>query len=217
MRATSPANSPAYTGRTSERAAREAAFIRERLSQGDLRVGDRLLLTVEGEILPDTIAVETGPSIDLPTYGRIPLQGVLRSELESHLATEIGRFILDPVVRAQALIRVSIQGPGVGAPGFYTLPAEMLVGEAIMRAGGPLGISDLEQIEIFRGDVLLWSGIETRDAIVDGYTLDQLNLRGGDELRVPIIPQNPWWRAALQFALPVAISLVLGVGAAGGF
>lgn len=209
--------SPAYSDRLRERARTDADLIRDRLSMGDLRVGDRVLLQVEGEPqLPDTLAVEPGPAVTLPVLGRIPLRGVLRSELEDHLEEELGTFIRDPVVRAQALIRLSIQG-NVGSPGFYTVPADMLVGEALMLAGGPTQSSDLDDVEIQRGERVLWSGDEIRDAMVDGRTLDQLNLRGGDQVRVPVQPQNPWWRTALNWSIPVATSLFLGVRVFGGF
>lgn len=211
------ARSPAYGGQLRERARRDIDLIQDRLSTGDLRVGDRILLEVEGESqLPDTVPVEPGPAMTLPVMGRISLRGVLRSELEEHLTQELSRFIRDPTVRARALIRVSIQG-NIGNPGFFTVPADMLVQEALMRAGGPTSTSDLEEIEIQRGDRVLWSGTELRDAMVEGRTLDQLNVRAGDQIFVPVQEQRPWWRTALSWGIPVATSLFLGVRAVRGF
>lgn len=211
------ARSPAYGGELRERARRDIELIQDRLSRGDLRVGDRILLEVEGESqLPDTVPVEPGPAVTLPVMGRISLRGVLRSELEEHLTEELGQFIRDPTVRARALIRVSIQG-NVGSPGFFTVPADMLVQEALMRAGGPTQSSDLEEIEIQRADRVLWSGSELRDAMIEGRTLDQLNVRAGDQIFVPVQEQNPWWRTALSWGVPVATSIFLGVRVARGF
>lgn len=211
------AQSSAYSDRLRERARRDVDLIRERLNAGDLRVGDRVLLQVEGEPqLPDTLPVEPGPAVTLPVMGRIGLRGVLRSELEEHLTQELSRFIRDPVVRAQALMRVSIQG-NVGTPGFYTVPANYLIGETLMRAGGPTPTSDLEDLEIQRGERVLWAGDELRTALVEGRTLDQLNLRAGDQIWVPERAATPWWRTVLSWGVPIATTLFLGVRVAGGF
>lgn len=211
------AESPAYSSRLRDRARQDAELIRERLSIGDFRVGDRVLLDVEGEPqLPDTLPVEPGPEVTLPVLGTISLRGVLRSELEEHLTNELSVYIREPVVRAEALIRVSIQG-NVGSPGFYTVPAQMLVGEALMRAGGPTQSSDLDDLEVQRGDRILWAGLDLRDAMVEGRTLDQLNLRAGDQIFVPVQPERAWWRSALSYGIPIATSVFLGIRVAGGF
>jgi polysaccharide export outer membrane protein len=163
----------------------DAEQIRGRLLNGDFRVGDRIVLDVQGEPdLPDTVAVEPGPKITLPLFGEIPLTGVLRSEVNAHLTEALGRFIRDPVVRANGLMRLAVVGQ-VGAPGFYTMPAEMLLGEALMVAGGPTQSSNLEQLRIERGTVRLLAGDELQEAMRSGLTLDQLNLQAGDQIVVP--------------------------------
>ncbi|OYV71887.1 MAG: hypothetical protein B7Z72_05980, partial [Gemmatimonadetes bacterium 21-71-4] len=49
---------------------------------GDFRVGDRILMTVEGEPqLSDTFTVVPGPAIDLPVIGTVPLTGVKQTGL----------------------------------------------------------------------------------------------------------------------------------------
>lgn len=75
-----------------------ADFIRERLTIGDFRAGDQIALLIEGggAVLWDTLTVEGGPLIDVPDLGPILLYGVLRSELETHLGTELSRFIQTP-------------------------------------------------------------------------------------------------------------------------
>ena len=114
-----------------------ADLIRERMRTGDFRVGDQIALFIEGggAVQWDTLTVEPGPLIDVPTLGPILLQGVLRSELEAHLNKELGRFIQLPRVQAHALIRVAFMG--VVQPGFYMIPAELPLSDAVMLAVAP--------------------------------------------------------------------------------
>jgi polysaccharide biosynthesis/export protein len=170
-----------------QRMTAEAATIRQRLQYGDFRVGDRILLSVEGEdALPDTVVVEPGQIVELPVFGEVPVGGVLRSEISEHLAAELGQFIRQPEVRASGLVRVAILG-SVGNPGFYTMPAEMILGDAIMVAGGPSQNANVDQVRIRRGGQEIMDGGQTRLALQQGMTLDQLNLQGGDQINVPQI------------------------------
>ena len=177
--------SPAYSDRTKREAELGMERVRDRLVNGDFRVGDRITLSVEGEPqLPDTAVVENGPKITLALFGDIPLNGVLRPEIEPHLTEFLGRFINDPEVRAEALMRLSIQGQ-VGDPGFYVVPADMLVSDALMTAGGPAPEADLEALRIERASATLIGGERLQEAMREGWTLDQLNLQAGDQLVLP--------------------------------
>jgi protein involved in polysaccharide export with SLBB domain len=164
----------------------EATLIRQRLAEGDLRVGDRVMLVVEGHPqLTETFTVVAGRKLELPEIGDVPLEGVLRSELEQHLTTQIGRYIRSPTVRARALVRLEILG-AIGSPGFYTVPSDVLVSDALMLAGGPSGNADLERVRITRGRDVLWGGDQLRRAIIEGRTLDQLSVHAGDGIFVPV-------------------------------
>jgi protein involved in polysaccharide export with SLBB domain len=177
--------SPVYSESVKQSVRVSSERIRSRLQEGDFRLGDRIALYVEGEPeLPDTVSVEVGPRISLPLFGDISLNGVLRSEIQPHLAEQLGRFIRDPVVRAKALMRVSIQG-AVGAPGYYVIPADMLLGEALMAAGGPAANADIEDLRIERGPQRVIDGQQLQDAMREGLTLDQLNLQAGDQIVMP--------------------------------
>jgi hypothetical protein len=174
-----------YSDEERRRIVSEIAVIRERLDYGDFRVGDRILMSVQGEAsLPDTVTVRPGRVIDLPLFGEISVAGVLRSEIESHLTQSFSAFIRDPVVRADGLLRVSVIG-AVGQPGFYTMPAETVLGDAIMLAGGPNGNANLEQVRIRRGTEEIMDGPTSRLALQQGLTLDQLNLVAGDQVTIP--------------------------------
>lgn len=205
------ASSSAYSGRIRSRASSDAELIRERLERGDFRVGDQVFLRVEGEPdLPESVPVEPGPSIELPVYGRISLAGVLRSELQDHLTRELGRYINNPVVRTESRVRISIQG-SVGSPGFYTVPPEMLLSEAIMQAGGPSSASDLDGMRIERSGQRIWSGDELRDVLAEGRTLDQMNLRAGDQIVVPERQRGRGiWGTVARAGLGIASVVIFG-------
>lgn len=176
--------SPGYSGRIRDAKRREAALIKQRLADGDLLVGDQLVLMVVGEpALSDTFNISSGQVLILPGVAEIPLRGVLRSEAQGYLTRELGKMLRDPSVRVESLIRLSVLG-AVGRQGFYQIPADVLVSDAIMAAGGPIGSADPNKTIIRRGGTTLLAKEEVRDAIVRGSTLDQLNLRAGDEIVV---------------------------------
>jgi len=149
------------------------------------QIGDRILLHVEGDsALSDTFTVVAGPALRLPAIGEISLAGVPRADLEAHLTRELGRFIKDPVVQARALIRVSVVGE-VARPGYYAVPVDLVLADALMIAGGATKDARVEQMRIMRGDSPLWSGNQLQTEIARGATLDQLGIRAGDRLQVP--------------------------------
>ncbi len=179
------ATSPAYSEMLRERTRREAELIQVRLTLGDFQVGDRILLSVDNQpALSDTFLVDQGPVLTLATIGDVPLRGVLRSELKTHLTEYLGRFLRDPIVRARGLVRISIMG-AVGRPGFYTFPGEAILTEVIMAAGGPAGNANIDAIRVERGDSRVWEGDRLQQAMIEGRTLDQLNVRAGDRIFIP--------------------------------
>jgi protein involved in polysaccharide export with SLBB domain len=179
------AASTTYSDPVRDRARSEAAIIRVRLNEGDFQVGDRIRLLVEGEQqLSDTFTVVTGRVVRLPTVGDVALAGVLRAELEEHLREAIGKYIRSPVVRARSLIRLSLLGE-LRSPGFYVVPTDMVLSDALMLAGGPSPTGKLKAIRIERDGQRIWDDEALQQAIAQGRTIDQLNLRAGDHVVVP--------------------------------
>jgi protein involved in polysaccharide export with SLBB domain len=207
--------SPAYSGRMKGELQAAAERVQERLAHGDFQPGDRVVLYVQGQPnLPDTVPVEPGPSISLPLFGQISLDGVLRSEISEHLTKELGRMIRDPVVRAQGLMRLSVQGD-VGRPGFYTVPTDILVSEALMMAGGPGRDSNLEDLRIERGSKVLYGGQELQTAMRAGRTLDQLSLQAGDQIMLPAKSRSNIWGTVLRYGIIIGSTFLLGVRVVG--
>jgi hypothetical protein len=177
--------SPAYPETDKARMRVEADVIRSRLRDGDFRVGDRIFLSVQDEPdLPDTLIVAPGQTVELPLFGEISVAGVLRSEIRGHMTEALSAFINDPVVQANGLMRVSVLG-SVGNPGFFSMPAETVLGDAIMAAGGPNANANLEAVQISRGSTLIMEDAFVFEAFRQGLTLDQLNLQAGDQIEVP--------------------------------
>ena len=179
------AASPVYGPRLKERAQYEAAQVRDRLENGDFQVGDRVVLRVEGqETLTDTFTVEAGRVLRLPELGGVPLQGVLRSELEPKIEGYVSRYVRQPQLASRSLMRLQCEG-AVGTPGFFTMPSETPLPDAIMGGCSPTGDVRLDDIQITRQGRRLLSGEVLQDALASGRTLDELGLRQGDRIVVP--------------------------------
>lgn len=158
------------------------------------QAGDRILLRVEGDsALSDTFTVVAGPALRLPNIGEISLAGVRRADLEAHLMRELGRYINDPVLQARALIRLSVVGE-VARPGFYAVPIELVLPDALMLAGGATQYGRVDRMQIMRGSASLWGGDRLQAAIARGATLDELGIRAGDRIQVPRErdPESKW-------------------------
>jgi protein involved in polysaccharide export with SLBB domain len=178
------ARSSAYSSGLRDRARTEAALIRQRLQEGDIRVGDRIMLRVEGHEFPESVTVVSGRKIILPEIGEVPLHGVLRSELQQHMTDQIARYIRNPVVEARSLIRIQVRG-AVRNPGFFMAPSDMLLADAIMLAGGPAQNARTDRARVERSGQTIWDGERLQTAMVEGRTLDQLSIQAGDDIVLP--------------------------------
>lgn len=161
-------------------ASEAAVRIKSRLTEGDFRRGDRLVLMVQGEpALTDTFVVGTGAELMLPppTTGTLSLKGVLRSELEPRVTEFVSRFRNNAIVRAQPLIRLSIQGE-VARAGIYSVPADGRLADALMAAGGTTQFAKANKVSIERNGRKIWEGSSFE------MDLNELNLRDGDQIVV---------------------------------
>lgn len=165
-----------------ERAALQAAAIRERLRDGDFQVGDRLVVTIVSDATHrDTVLVRTGRILALPGRVFVPLAGVLRSEVQQHVATEVLKYVKAQEIEVTPLVRIGVLGE-VARPGYFALASDLPLSDAIMSAGGPTATADLGRSVIRRAGYDLRSSSEIRQAIADGLTLDQFGLAPGDEI-----------------------------------
>jgi hypothetical protein len=183
------ANAPNYSSAVRDLARRRAQLVRQRLTEGDFHVGDRILLAVEGDTgLTDTFTVDAGRVVQLASgVGAVPLQGVLRVELNSYLTQWLTRFIRDPKVHARALIRVVIKG-SVLRQGFYTVPVDIPVDRVFESAGGIASTADLDKMKILRGHDVLYEGDGVTQLVTEGITIDAIGIQAGDAFSIDALP-----------------------------
>jgi polysaccharide biosynthesis/export protein/SLBB domain-containing protein len=174
--------SSGYSGRLRDAKRREADLIRSRLEDGDLQVGDQIELTVVGEqAFTGNFPILAGRLLALPGLPEIPLKGVLRSEAKDYVSAQLAKYIRDPQVRVRTTVRLSVFG-SVGKPGFLQAPSDALASDVIQLAGGPAQDADLNKAFVRRGDEVIWPKGVFREAMQKGLTVDELNLRAGDEM-----------------------------------
>jgi protein involved in polysaccharide export with SLBB domain len=164
-------------GRTSE-----AWLLGSRLTNGDFQEGDRILIALENTARVDTMQVRAGKVVQFAGIADLSLEGVLRSELTETLRTHLAKYLRNPALRATPLLPIAVFG-NVGAPGYYYVPADVVLRDVIMRAGGPRN-GDLRRVTIRRGGEAIWKPKEVATALAEGMSLDRLHLRAGDEIVV---------------------------------
>jgi protein involved in polysaccharide export with SLBB domain len=183
----------------------EATLLRSRLKVGDFQEGDRIVVVLESNpTATDTMQVRAGKVLQFPRMSEVSLEGVLRSELNDALRVHLSKYLTNPNVRATPLLPLSVLG-NVVHPGFFYAPADYLLRDLIMRAGGPGPDADVGKTEVRRGGKTIWNVKEVRVAFADGLSLDRLHLRAGDEVYVP--PQRR------RFQLTTILGLVTAAAA----
>lgn len=184
--AATQAERAAVNGEPSQRTqnAMVAASIRQRLRDGDLQVGDRVVVTITSDAVHrDTAVVRPDMTMELPGMIVVPVRGLLRSELQSRVSAEVLKYIKAESVEVTSLVRIGIMG-SVARPGYFAVGSDVPITDAIMLAGGPTAGADIARSTIRRGNEEVHSATETSKAITTGLTFDQFGLMPGDELVV---------------------------------
>jgi SLBB domain-containing protein len=180
----------------------EAWLLRQRLQKGDFQDGDRIVVELHGNALmpkdflgiPETLTVRAGRRLEFPRMADLPLDGVLRSELNDKLTEHFAQYVREPSVRSTPLVRLAVLGL-VGRPGYVYTLADAPLSDLIMQAGGPGADANMAGIVIRRGADVIWDAQDTRAALADGMSLDRLHLRAGDEIFVPQQTHFSWLTA----------------------
>lgn len=206
--------STAYSENIRARAREQAAAVRDRLTNGDFRVGDRIHVRVVGptQLVDSTLAVDDSLVVTVPGIKQVRLQGVLRSELNAVLLRELGEVVREVQVTSQPLLRVAVLGE-VATPRFLAVAPDVLIESLLTSAGGPIATAALSKMEFVRGSTVVLDGPEVSAAIARGATLASLDLQDGDVLLVPA-RDAPWDRAAVMslvgmFFTPILTLFVL--------
>jgi len=176
------------------------------------QVGDVVVLDVSGvPALSDTFPVREGLVLQLPNIPPLSLVGVRRGAVEAHLAQELGRYLVNPTVRAYALITLGVMG-AVETPGFYQVRADAPLNEVLMRAGGLTQEANADKIEVRRGGQTVIGEQPMRSALATAATVEALQLRTGDQLLVKERRRIGWMDVVRNgaYLAGVAVSLYAG-------
>jgi protein involved in polysaccharide export with SLBB domain len=161
-----------------------AAAIRERLRDGDLHVGDHVIVSfVSDAVHSDTVVVRADRSLEISGIVVVPVAGVLRSELTDRVSFEVLKYFKAQKIEVTPLMRVAVLG-AVARPGYFAFPSDMPLTDAIMGAGGPTPTAEFDRSIVRRQNQEFRSAAETSKAIAGGLTLDQFGLSAGDALVV---------------------------------
>ena len=202
--------SGSLSGAARTRAMAELAAVRMRLQQGDFRVGDRFVITLrQDSVRSDTASVRDSLKVSVANLPDASLAGVLRSELDERMTTHVARYLRNVSVRTSVLTRVAILG-AVRTPGFYYASPDRPISDLVMVAGGPADQANLNELEVRRGTAKLLSVKDSRKAVKDGRTLEQLDVQSGDEVKIPI-KKKINWQIVIQSMLVVSSLFFAGL------
>jgi protein involved in polysaccharide export with SLBB domain len=214
-----------------EKAAREesagrranAAGIRARLADGDFQEGSRVVVLFENNVItqqrtdatpgprPDTLSVRFGgvlqfPQARYPDIRDFKVSGLLRCELGDSLRKHFAVWYKDPQLRVTPLIGLTIIG-AVQRSGPVDVPADARLGDLFNLAGGLATDADVGKIYIRRNSVIIIDAKAMQAAVENGLTVDNAQLRAGDQINVPRkTPSN--WLAYAGFAMAVVTLIV---------
>lgn len=185
----------------------EAGAIRERLKVGDFYPGDKIVIEVFGGEEPyrDTLSVRANQELVIMQLPALSLRGVLRSEADSALVAQVKKYMQRPVVRTTPLVRFLVTG-AVARPGFITVRGDAAVSDVVTSAGGLTNMSRLAKSNVKRGTDIVIDRDSLSTVLRSGMTLDQADIRAGDELVV--YEKKPSNFTGVIWAASAAIGLV---------
>jgi hypothetical protein len=94
--------------------------------------------------------------------------------------------------------------------GFAWMPTDILLSDAIMQSGGPGNNADILATVVKRGSKELWPKEQVRVALREGMTLDQLNMRAGDEIAIGTVATAKDWRQRI-WIVTASLSLIYAI------
>ena len=65
-------------------------------------------------------------------------------------------------------------------------------------------------MKLIRANEEIWEGEVLQEAVADGLTLDQMNLKAGDQFEIPERSQSRWTGELLRIGLIIGASALLG-------
>lgn len=168
---------------------------RQRLAIGDISPGDRILVRMALDGMrqdtsgtrQDTLVISSESTIDVAGVPPISLRGLLHSEVERHVQSQITAVIRNARVSAVPLMSIGVLG-SVTRPGYFFVPVTASVTEAIMAAGGPSVEADPNGLVLQRGGRPQWDSATMTAAIQQRVSLAGLGADDGDVLLMKKAP-----------------------------
>lgn len=179
---------------------------------GRFEVGDVVVLDVAGvPALSDTFQVRDGLVLQLPNIPPLSLAGVRRADVQTHLSQELGRYLVNPAVRAYALVRLAVMG-AVEKPGYYVVRSDAPLNDAVMLAGGLTREANPDKISVRRGGQTVIEEGSMRSALAMGATVETLQLHTGDQITIKERRHISWMDVARNgaFLAGAVVSLYAG-------
>jgi hypothetical protein len=185
----------------------EIASIKDRLDNGDFKTGDLVVVTVTTgpTTKVDTSTVRDNGMISITSVKDMSVRGILRSELLDKVTEHVKEYIKFPQVRVNFTTRVTMLG-AVNKPGSLNVSPDRQLNELVGLAGGGAQDAKLDQLEVKRGKHVVLSYKDSKRALIQGKTLEQVGILPGDEVTIPAT-RHFSWTAFLQAAGVVATLL----------
>lgn len=173
-----------------------------RLKRYLLGPGDQIAIQVQR--FPDlSVSTTVGPegTIQMPLIGTVLLQGLTLEAARILIRDRLNEFIKNPEIvvslLAQRPVRVTITGE-VTRPGFYPVPGNAQISDALRAAGGTSFLADLRNVKVRRtlaSGVVVSQIVDVLTPLQVGAPPPNLRLEDGD---VVIVPYQPSLEAQQQ-------------------
>lgn len=163
---------------------RDAKELRRRLNEGDLRIGDRVLVRVTTDtVRVDTTTVSATAGILVSGLPEIPVRGVLFSELDAAVQAQVDRYVRNARITITPLVSIGVLG-SVSRPGYFLVPHTATVTDALMATGGPIAEADVGRVRLQRAGRDRWNTKQMSAAMAARVSLAALGAENGDVLLI---------------------------------
>jgi polysaccharide export outer membrane protein len=173
-----------------------------------LRPGDAIRIRVwpQAELSGEFEVEDTGV-VHLPFLGSVQVEGTTVARLRNDLRAGYEEIMKEPVVTITPLFNVGVLG-GVRRPGIYRIDPTQNILDVILEAGGFVDKAKEDQVQIIRDGQILDYNVER--ALEEAANLDELQLRSGDKVMVPVGSNFSFrdFTAIFSFATTTALLIV---------